>query len=83
MRDSRDQAQAPGRKPTNVSLDPLIVAEAKLLGINVSRACEAGLSRQIAQENGRRWQVENAPALEHANDFVARHGLPLAKLRLF
>ncbi len=34
------------RKPTNLSLDERLVADAKELGINVSRACEVGLSAE-------------------------------------
>lgn len=36
-------AHAP-RKPTNVSLDSLLLEEARTLGINISRACERSLA---------------------------------------
>lgn len=71
------------RKATNVSLDIQLVAEAKRLGINISRACEAGLSQQIAEEHGRAWKLENAAALESSNAYVEKHGLPLAQHRQF
>ena len=71
------------RKPTNVSLDIALVAEAKRLGINISRACEVGLAEQIAKERGRLWKEENAPALESSNSYVDRHGLPLSQYRRF
>jgi len=71
------------RKPTNISLDMQLVAEAKRLGINISRACEAGLSRQIADEHGRQWKRDNAAALESSNAYADRHGLPLAGYRQF
>jgi len=72
-----------GRKPTNVSLDMALVAEAKELGINISRACETGLIEQIAKERGRLWQRENASALASSNDYVEQHGLPLSRHRQF
>ena len=72
-----------GRKPTNVSLDMTLVAEAKGLGINISRACEVGLLEQIAKERGRLWREENAPALKSSNDYVEQHGLPLSRHRQF
>lgn len=71
------------RKATNVSLDIALVAEARLLGINISRACETGLTQQIAQERGRRWKQDNAAALESSNAYVEQHGLPLTRYRQF
>ncbi|WP_030541208.1 type II toxin-antitoxin system CcdA family antitoxin [Sphingobium sp. DC-2] len=71
------------RKPTNISLDTALVAEAKRLGINISRACESGLSDQIAREQARLWKADNASALESSNDYVDRHGLPLSRHRHF
>lgn len=47
------------KKPTNVSLVVSLVAEAKRLSINISRACEGGLSDQIAREQARLW-ADNA-----------------------
>lgn len=71
------------RKATNVSLDIGIVNEARRLGLNISRACEQGLARQIAEERGRRWLAENAEALDAANAWIDEHGLPLTKYRRF
>lgn len=71
------------RKPTNVSLDIALVAEAKRLGINISRACEVGLIEQIAKERGRLWKEENASALESSNNYVEGRGLPLSQYRRF
>jgi antitoxin CcdA len=73
----------PPRRPTNLSLDPNLVEEAKRLGVNVSRACEQGLTAEIAGERARRWQVENAEAIASSNAFVEANGLPLASLRRF
>lgn len=71
------------RKPTNVSLDPELVAEAHEYGINVSRACEAGLEAQVRAERKRKWQEENREAIQDWNEWVDRNGLPLAKYRQF
>ncbi|MET3827029.1 MULTISPECIES: type II toxin-antitoxin system CcdA family antitoxin [Sphingomonas] len=71
------------RRPTNVTLDEQLVASAKELGINVSRACEQGLSDAVSAERKRRWQEDNRAALEASNAYVAEHGLPLAKYRPF
>ena len=76
-------AKAPFRRPTNISLDSAMIEEARELGINISRACEEGLAKQISEERGRRWLEENREAMEAANEWVANHGLPLAKYRTF
>ncbi|MCL2722887.1 MAG: type II toxin-antitoxin system CcdA family antitoxin [Polyangiaceae bacterium] len=41
----------PRRTPVNVSLPVELVSRAKELGINLSRAAEAGLAEAIAQAN--------------------------------
>ncbi|MDF8334799.1 type II toxin-antitoxin system CcdA family antitoxin [Novosphingobium sp. HBC54] len=74
---------APVRKPTNVTLDSALVAEARSLGINISRACEAGLRQELSAEKGKRWQEENADALRSHNEWVENNGLPLAEFRKF
>ena len=71
------------RKSTNVSLAAELVAEAKALDINLSRACEAGLEAALKEERKRRWQEENREAAEASNAWVEKHGLPLARYRQF
>lgn len=71
------------RKPTNVSLDVDLVRQARELGINISRACEDGLERQVAKDRAERWRVENRDAIEYWNAYVEEHGLPLARYRTF
>ncbi|MCO6187408.1 type II toxin-antitoxin system CcdA family antitoxin [Rhizobium sp. L1K21] len=71
------------RKSTNLTLDRKLIAEAKALGINVSRAAERGLSAEIKAERERLWKLENAKAIQCANDYVERNGLPLEHLRTF
>ena len=71
------------RRATNVSLDQSLVAAARELDINLSRACEQGLAREIKATREARWREENAEAIQAWNDYVAEHGLPLAKYRKF
>ena len=71
------------RKATNVSLNPTLLEEARLLDINISRACERGLAQQIAESRADRWLAENAEALASSNRYVERNGLPLADFRRF
>ena len=71
------------RKATNLSLDADLIRDAKALSVNVSRAAEAGIARAVAEEKARLWKAENAEAIEAWNDWVEKHGLPLAEFRQF
>jgi antitoxin CcdA len=71
------------RRSTNLSLEPGLVEEARRVGVNLSRAAEEGIRRAIASEETRRWILENREALLSSNDYVEKHGLPLAKYRMF
>jgi antitoxin CcdA len=71
------------KRGTNVSLRADLVAEARELGISLSSACESGLTAAVKAEKERRWLVQNKPALDSWNRYIAEHGLPLAKYRTF
>ena len=75
----RTTAGPPRRRATNLSLDPRLVAKARRLGVNLSRAAEDGIRRATAA----RWRAENAEAIRQSNDYVEKHGLPLARYRMF
>jgi len=64
---SRRVLEAP-KKATNVSISEALLADAKELRMNVSRAAEI-------------WIEENLEALQSSNEYVERNGLPLAKYR--
>lgn len=71
------------RQPTNVSLSGTLLAEARALNVNVSRACEHGLASAVAEARRREWLDQNADAIASSNAFVERQGLPLASARRF
>jgi len=71
------------RRATNVSLDSAYLAEARELGINISQACERGLVETLSEVRAKRWLEENREAIESSNAYVEKHGLPLARYRLF
>ncbi len=71
------------RKATNISLDQTLLATAKALHINVSKAAEAGLSRAVAEKQAELWLQHNQAALDSSNTYVEQHGLPLARYRGF
>jgi antitoxin CcdA len=71
------------KRPTNISLPVAIVDEAKELGINISQACEKGVVAEISVRRRERWIEENWDAIQSSNAWVEKHGLPLAKHRMF
>ncbi len=74
---------ASARRATNVTLPDALLREARELGINVSQACERGLSAEVAGTRAERWVEENRAAMDAWNDHVERDGLPLAEFRQF
>lgn len=71
------------RRATNVSINAQLLAEARTLEVNISRAAEQGLARAIAERRAALWLEENRAALESSNVYVEQHGLPLAQYRGF
>jgi antitoxin CcdA len=71
------------RKPANLSLDSELVSRARDLKINISRAAENGIAAAVKAERERLWRLENAEAIRLENEYVEKHGLPLAKYRQF
>ena len=71
------------RKATNLSLDPGLLAEARALGLNVSRAAEAGLAAAVHAARTEAWRRENAAAIASSNAFAEAVGLPLTPHRQF
>ena len=75
---------ANGRKRrTNVSLSETLVEDARELGINVSQACEEGLTAAVKAEQGKRWKEENADSIRQYNEWIEKNGVPLARYRRF
>lgn len=75
-------AEAPKRS-ANLTVNSSLLDLARRLKINVSKACERGLQIQIAEVQAKQWRDDNAAAIASSNDFVERHGVPLAKYRQF
>ncbi len=71
------------RKSTNLSLDQGLLADAKQLKINLSRAAEEGIRDAVRRSKEDEWKKQNRDALQSSNDFVEEQGLPLGKHQLF
>ena len=71
------------RIATNVSLDRALVAEARELGVNISKASSMGLEEAVSKARAERWLAENGKALESSNAYLEAYGLPLRSFRQF
>jgi antitoxin CcdA len=69
------------KKATNVSLPSDLVEEAKRLGINLSQACETGLSREVRNALKEEWKRDNREAIQSWNKWVAENGMPYDEFR--
>lgn len=79
----KSNTSTPSRKPAHVNLDAQLLERAERLKVDISRASEEGLARAVAQRQASLWLQVNHAALQSSNEFVERHGLPLAEHRLF
>jgi antitoxin CcdA len=79
----RPDPKATLRRATNVSLRADLTEEARRLDINISQACEAGLAAEVKKAREAKWVEENLEAIQSSNDYVEKHGLPLARYRQF
>ena len=75
--------QSLNRKSTNLTLDAALLAEAKSLKVNLSRAAEKGIRRALQKKREAIWKAENKQALASSNNYVDEHGIPLAPYRQF
>jgi antitoxin CcdA len=73
----------PSRRAVNVSIDRGLKEEARALGVNLSRAAEAGIAAAVKAEKTRVWKIENREAVENLNDYVRENGIPLAEFQQF
>jgi len=71
------------KKAVNLSLDPLVVEEAKLLGINISQVCNSFLESYIKAEKERLWKLEHSNFFSSYNKIIELEGLPLEQWRSF
>ena len=65
------------KKRVNLSVREDVMNEARELGLNTSRAAEAGIEAAIREEKGRRWKEENREAVKAHNERVEREGMLL------
>ncbi|MEC5320126.1 type II toxin-antitoxin system CcdA family antitoxin [Brenneria populi subsp. brevivirga] len=68
---------ASSRKRTiNITIDPLLVAQAKKLALNISAIAGEALAAKVRELEQARWHEENQEAIKAMNDFVTENGIP-------
>lgn len=71
------------KRATNLTIDPVLLDEARALNINLSATFEASLRDAVRKLKAAQWLEENRAALEGYNAWVEKNGLPLEKHRQF
>lgn len=71
------------RKPTNISLPVALCADAKELGINISKVCEQSLREVISASKQQIWAAENAEFIAEYNHRVEAEGTLLQEWNTF
>ena len=71
------------KRAANLSVDAALLDEAKALGLNLSATFETGLRDAVRAAKAAQWQADNRAAQQSSNDWIEKHGLPLAEYRQF
>ena len=71
------------KRATNLTIDPVLLEEARALNINLSATLEASLREAVRKEKAAKWLEENRAAIQSSNEWVEKNGLPLEKYRQF
>ena len=71
------------RRAANLTLSTEVLADAKALGINISKACDLHLRELVRKEKEARWKAEHADFIQAYNQTVAEESLPLDAWRTF
>ena len=71
------------KRPTNVSINEDLLAQARDLGVNLSQTLEEGLKARLSEERRRRWLEENKAAFVACNEHFEKYGLWSDGIRMF
>ncbi len=70
-------------KPTNLSLNSDLLAEAKRLNINLSATLEKALIEEVNERKRAKWIQDNASAIQACNELTENHGFFSDSFRVF
>ncbi|AXQ31572.1 acetoacetyl-CoA synthase [Solimonas sp. K1W22B-7] len=63
------------RRRVNLTVRESLLRDARAAKLNLSRFVEEKLEQALKEERGRRWQEENAEAIEHHRRRIERDGM--------
>lgn len=71
------------KQNVSVTLDPILVKQAREIGINLSQTLTSALKSEIHSIEMALWQKENARAIDYLNDLTEENGLLSDEYRTF
>jgi antitoxin CcdA len=71
------------KRPINLSLNSKVLDMAKEMGLNISQTVDQLLQAEVTRLYWERWQHDNAEAIAHYNERIAREGLFSDRHRTF
>jgi antitoxin CcdA len=63
------------KKAVNLSIDAELVAEAKMLGSNLSAVLEDALKRDLSEKRWQKWRADNRDAIASSNTELEKNGM--------
>ena len=71
------------KKPTNLTVNSDLLAQAKTMKINISATLESALAEAVKQKKREEWLAENAVAITNYNEKISEYGLFSDEMRAF
>jgi len=71
------------KKTVSVTLEPVLLQQARDAGINLSAVLAQALQQEINATGAERWKMENRAALQELNRITDEHGLLSDEYRTF
>ena len=71
------------KKATNLSINKELLAEARILKINLSVTLEQALTEKVRKERRKQWLEDNQDAIDSCNELADKNGLFADKHRIF
>jgi antitoxin CcdA len=71
------------KRAANLTLSTQVLADAKALGINISKACDTHLRELVRKEKEALWKAEHVDFIQAYNQTVAEESLPLDAWKTF
>lgn len=71
------------KKTVSVTLEPLLLQQARDAGINISAVLTEALQQEISASGAERWKEANRAGLQELNRITDEHGLLADEYRTF